>query len=598
MAKRKTKAIKKKTNSTRTTKKKPTKKKATRKKATRKKAAKKKAAKKKATKKKAKRKKKSARKNIVRAKVSTGPTELELWLHAPGMDALLRAGVGGLATVLESLEHENPRRVKMPGAPWKDKQAPWEITADRIILKFGEPKSAGEYLKRLFEYAFQIRKGEAAIDLPSTHGGDQTSVVRAQLQRGLLLTFLQHGQSRKGAKADVERTATIDDKQISYSLRPLTSYKHQSGYKDLIEKDGSLKRKALDISGTLYPGAAVRHNKFGVTKHEGTAAELLAAYFALIGTMALPINRGSAVLLVPEVQNLLSFGFGRQQITPTHYRDCLIGGVGDAVLGVYSRLRGQRVKRTLEVSAVSAFLFRPTVWASQQKSRVAAERIEPLDSDAEVVFRYAAQNFAPAMKSRTVKVGKGKNTKEKEEYFWSISMVKPLIADNLANGLPWFHDFAKFYTRNDPATGKSLRDRLFFEKEGLIKMVNSDVWDDKGEKALVTGVHYALFCQFGKISSEFGSNKGGMKNKFQKEFEKWRIQFVSSKTADQFRFAVCDLMSRARGNNEIQENWQQVLPLLSDANWQHGRDLALLALASYKGKGDKELNGDADVIAT
>ena len=119
-------------------------------------------------------------------------------------------------------------------------------------------------------------------------------------------------------------------------------------------------------------------------------------------------------------------------------------------------------------------------------------------------------------------------------------------------------------------------------------MVNSDVWDDKGQKALVAGVHYALFCQFGRISAEFGSNKGGMQNKFQKEFEKWRIQFVSSKTADQFRFAVCDLMSRARGNKEIQENWQQVLPLLSDSSWQHGRDLALLALASYKGKGDKE----------
>ena len=90
-----------------------------------------------------------------------------------------------------------------------------------------------------------------------------------------------------------------------------------------------------------------------------------------------------------------------------------------------------------------------------------------------------------------------------------------------------------------------------------------------------------------------------MNKKFSKEFEKWRLLFVGSKTADQFRFAVCDLVSRSRGNAEIQESWQQVLPLLSDSHWQHGRDLALLALASYKGRGDKEAanSEDAELVA-
>ena len=39
-------------------------------------------------------------------KKSVGPTELELCLHAPGMDSLLRAGIGGLASVLEAMEGE------------------------------------------------------------------------------------------------------------------------------------------------------------------------------------------------------------------------------------------------------------------------------------------------------------------------------------------------------------------------------------------------------------------------------------------------------------------------------------------------------------
>lgn len=545
-------------------------------------------------------KKVSKKKTFKKTKDPVGPIELELNLHAPGMDSMLRAGIGGLASVLDRLESK-PRHVELPGAPWSGGQPPWEVTPGRIVLKFGKPENAGEYLKRLFQFAFQIDTGEKIIDLPSTYSGKQETAVRSLLQRGLMLTFLQHGQSRKGAKTDETKRLSIDGKPIEISFRPLTSFKHQTGYKDLIEKkDGTLITKFLDIPGTLYPGAAVRHNKYGATKHQGTAAELIAAYFALIGTMPLPINRGSAVLLVPEVVDLCSFGESREFITPANYRDCLIEGVGDAVLGVYSRLRSQPLKRELEVPAVSAYLFRPTVWASQQKSRVAATRIEPLEPFEQKIFGHALTCFRPQIKSRMVKVGKGKNAKEEEQAFFSHSIVKPLIADNLANRKPWFENFSSLFTRNDPATGKPLHPRLFFEKIGLSKMVNSDVWDDKGQKALVAAIHYALFCQFGKISGEFSGNKGGMQNKFQKEFEKWRIQFVSSKTSDQFRFAVCDLMSRARGNKEIQDNWRTVLPLLSDEHWQHGRDLGLLALASYKGKGDKEVaaNGKGQVEGT
>ena len=111
---------------------------------------------------------------------------------------------------------------------------------------------------------------------------------------------------------------------------------------------------------------------------------------------------------------------------------------------------------------------------------------------------------------------KSKKEKDTDKPFFSHSIVKPLIADNLANRKPWFENFSTLFTRNDPANGKPLRNRLYFEKEGLAAMVKQDVWSDEGQKALVAGVHYALFCQFGKISGEFGANRGGMQNKFKK----------------------------------------------------------------------------------
>lgn len=525
-----------------------------------------------------------------------GPTQMELWLHAPQMDALLRAGIGGLAAVLKQLESQGRSGDNqwLPGGPWTDDEPPWEVSNDRIRLHFGDPEDAGEYLKRLFEHAFLIDDSDSVIDLPVTYRSTQDAIVKAWLQRGLMLTFLQHGQSRKVSKKDIEKRLPINGKEVSYSLRPLTSYKHQTGYKELVDKHGVLRNKATELPGTLYPGAAVRHNKFSSrTKHEGTPAELLAAYFALIGTISLPINRGSAVLLIPEVSDLENFARYRADITPRSYDDCLIGGIGDAVLGAYARLTAHSMRRTLNIPAVTGYLFRPTVWASQQKSRVAGTRIEPLDPAFEKIFDYANDFFRPQLKSHNVKTkaprGNIKTTTEVEQSFWSTSMIKPLIADNLANRKPWFEGFANFFTRKDPANGKPLYPRLFFEKKGLANMVDSEVWSHAGQEALVRGVQFALSCRFGEISGQFSGNPQGMKNKFQKEFEKWRIQFVSSKTADQFRFAVCDLMSRGRGNKEIQENWQSVLPLLSDASWQHGRDLALLALASYRGKGDKEI---------
>lgn len=505
---------------------------------------------------------------------------------------MLRAGLGGLAAVLQHIENhwETVTKKSLPGWPWKNNSPPWEIEKERIVLDFGKPELTGEFLKRLFEYAFRVNPHEECIDLPATYkGGGQDRAVAATLQRGLMLTFLQHGQSRKTAPTDVDRNYEIQDKQIPYSIRPVYSYKHQTGYREMVDgKKGTLANKPTELPGTLYPGAAVRHNKFNSqTKHEATVAELLAAYFAMIGTLALPVNRGSAVLLVPHVTDLVTFAKHRHYLTPATLPNCFIGGVGDAILGVYARLREHDISFYTDVPEISAYLFQPTAWATQQKSRVAAARVEPLDVKEAKVFSLAATCLRSQIRSSVVKepIGKGKKTttRDVEHSFWSHSIVKPLIADNLANRRPWFENFSSLFTRKDPASGKPLRTRLYFEKEGLSRMVKADVWSEEGQCALVEGVQFALSCQFGKIAGEFEKNPAGMKNKFQKEFEKWRIQFASAKTAEQFRFSVCDLMSRARGNEAVQENWQSVLPLLS-TNWQHGRDLALLALASYKGK--------------
>ena len=86
------------------------------------------------------------------------PAELTMTLFAPGMSALHRAGLGGLACTLEVIEDQHDRHPfpddELPG-DWSD-GPPWAVTADSVTLRFGEPGAAREYLKRLYALAFGL----------------------------------------------------------------------------------------------------------------------------------------------------------------------------------------------------------------------------------------------------------------------------------------------------------------------------------------------------------------------------------------------------------------------------------------------------------
>jgi CRISPR-associated protein Cas8a1/Csx13 len=115
-------------------------------------------------------------------------------------------------------------------------------------------------------------------------------------------------------------------------------------------------------------------------------------------------------------------------------------------------------------------------------------------------------------------------------------------------------------------------------------------WDGPGEEAIVRSVHEALRCRYGRIAAENLKNPVAMKNRMGREYERLRLAFTGAKTADTLRYALADLWSRAGSNSVLKEGWLQVLPMLLHAKWQLTRDLALLALASYQGKGHENID--------
>jgi hypothetical protein len=97
---------------------------------------------------------------------------LPIRLFDPGMSLLHRAGLGGLACTLKAIEREYEAgrlsKSKLP-APFTGGVPPWDIDEQSVTLRFAKPENAGEYLKKLFAFAFQINK-DGLIYLPGQYG--------------------------------------------------------------------------------------------------------------------------------------------------------------------------------------------------------------------------------------------------------------------------------------------------------------------------------------------------------------------------------------------------------------------------------------------
>jgi CRISPR-associated protein Cas8a1/Csx13 len=534
------------------------------------------------------------------------PDHLTMTLCAPGMSLLHRAGLGGLACTLRAMVHQHEigslPKSKLPG-PFVDGRPPWELDEQTVTLKFDKPENAGDYLQKLFAFAFTIRK-DGLIFLPGQFDTEPSTAVLADLQAGLTLTFLQHGRVRQLAK---EPTTLMYDPEgdglpdIAVQYRKCAGFKHQEAWGEFVEaRTGCLKAETIRVDGPMSPGTVVRHVAFtGDTAAEDPPARMLPLCFALVGCLPLPVNRGVAALLVPEVESLLDFCGDRPAMSPTTPRECQIANAADAALQAQIRLRSKRIVSD-SVPGCYAMTFTPTPWASQQKSRVATIHVARGEKNVLDRFEVALAQLPPRVIVRKVKetVGRGKKKSvvERSEAFRTDSVVRPLVAENLALARPWYAGFVRLLTKTNPATNKPFRQYLSFERKGLNIMISDDkMWDHEGEPLVVKAVHEAIRQSLGRIREETdGKQPEGQprkpasqaaKNRWDRFREKLRLDLAGAKTHSQLRFALADLFSRGGSNQVLRNEWERVLPVIR-SDWQLARDLGLLALASYGRKDD------------
>jgi CRISPR-associated protein Cas8a1/Csx13 len=390
----------------------------------------------------------------------------------------------------------------------------------------------------------------------------------------------------------------LDRDEKSKEKDPVTGKKIKTGQRvknhqafPVIGEDGTLSGELHEIDNKIIPGGMVRHDRFDQSAVRETDAGLICLHFGLVGCVTLSINRVTAALLVPEVQDLLDFIALRKYLTPQTAQDCRIAGAADAALQAQVRLRSRRAAVHSESASCYAMTCRPTQWNKKQKPRVATIHV-PTGNDA-VLDRFArALSLLPPRlvvpnppEQQTKRASKAKT----KEPFWSDSVVRPLIAENLALGRPWYTGFTRLMTSMNPATDKPYRNQLSFERKGLHDMIaDPKMWDHDGEKLVVQAVHEAMRMRYGQIADENKGNPAGMKNRMERFRERLRLSLAGAKLEADVRFALMDLFSRGVNNSVLRDGWATILPVIR-RDWQLARDLGLLALASYAGKGEAEV---------
>lgn len=488
---------------------------------------------------------------------------LTLELFDPGMGLFHRAGLAGLVSTLQWIERNVPVSERPPGS--------WRVEPRTLVL---QAPDAEAFLSRLYALAFQVRDG--LFIMPGKFPLRTPPVeVLATMHRAVTSTFYSHKPSTCGKSRRTHvREYEVDRDVVAVSYDEWTRFGHAEMYCDLV-KDRRLSALPVAYKGGVCPGAMERHAALNGTEAADSAARVLCLHFAIVACLALPgRNSSSGIIVVPEVDSLCRVQAILQALVPSCVHDCHVAGASDAAFQAELRLTLDMQAGTASIPACVGMTTAKKPW--QAFSRDSVVRVNPADSALDL-YRLILDHLP----SRCLATKK--QAKEGSAHFWKPSVCRALFADNLAKGHAWYQDFHRRFA------SKALTTETLYERKELQTMVEKIPWNDTAEHTLVRSVHEAMRRRFGAIAAENTGSPIAMRNRLKREAERLRLALAGAKTQADFRHTITSLWSRTGSLPELQENWTEILPFLSESRWQHGRDLALLALASYKGRSGEEL---------
>ncbi|MGQ4650344.1 type I-MYXAN CRISPR-associated Cas8a1/Cmx1 [Lyngbya aestuarii] len=486
-------------------------------------------------------------------------SQIQLNLGDPSMTLMHRAGLAGLWMTLKQLEQQYPTLAERPG------NFTWSLTPRSISLNW-EGQDL-EVLDWLLKQSFQI-SDEGLISLTGLNPQSMDIETQVTIHQGITGTFLQHNKFFK-SNGKKEQSFKVNKKEIIVEYKRAESYAHQHFSQHLCNEQGQLLKGVIGIAGWLYPGAVARHYAFKEqTQFKETPEQALALLFAPIACQYFvlrsysPGKRVQYALIIPEVTNLEIYARRCWDLKGCGYKNFYASSLQDAGLRFFTYETTIEIARLNQVKRCQLITFGTVDWSPQQKTRTEIVMVEVTE---EVIYNYKIS--CDYFSENRVIQSRGKN-------FISTSFVRGFIADNLVRGLPWWYNFST------KINSKDLFKRVTYEREGLYNMIQNGQWDETAQKLFVKACHEALKKTYGKIYSRTKKDEYAQ---FQRKAERIRAELGRCKNAAAFRQFITDFWARAGRISILEDHWEELLPLTTGMiDWKVARDLALLALASYK----------------
>ncbi|NBD17727.1 MAG: type I-MYXAN CRISPR-associated Cas8a1/Cmx1 [Cyanobacteria bacterium] len=464
-------------------------------------------------------------------------TQIILSLFDP--DTLLphRAGTAGLSLALSALSQEN--------APLQ-----WETNEEAVKL-FWEC-SDREVVKWLVSNTYQIQDGY--LNVPALKLDRQGKYTFTQ---GVTSTLLQHGQQRSLSKNSVAINFQIDEGQpeIQLNVRPLLECYYTRDLKEAFTSKGKFKSE-IPLKGHHLPGLV---ESFVNGAYKESPKGFLALLFLPLACGYYSLPGWRSALVIPEVINLKEWMRRRQSFSGRTYKHFRSSSAGESGLKFLLQEQTASDAKTFKVNYCEVYQLGGQPWdTSQTYLKQAVYRIHPTK---EMLSLYEEASYL--FPSRVVKNDKG-------ETWLAVSKVLPWIADNLIAGNPWYTGFYEFRKANE----------LYGERQGLVKMTQQYLTEE--ERSLFDAVQGAFKVMLANEHQE--ATKQGRQLDYKQVTDKaiYRLQRPSSQ--QQFATALVSFLSRFRAHSAKGKGLEIYGWLQSNNNWRRARDLALLAIATYKGK--------------
>lgn len=492
-------------------------------------------------------------------------------LNAVGITALHKAGLVGLGASLNVL---------------KEKKLLQDITFSmddqRLSIKGLEKNAEG--LHRLLSMVYEIDNG--LINYPLIR--DWPTSRRAKLQQLLFLTFLQHPQSRQAEKTARVVQEPIDEGIIEYNYLPLVDIRHR--YSSVCQEWEAklINHGRIELKGWAYPGAMKRHEKVGesvLTDDPELYPLLLCAPLGCLYFKGIAYDgsggydsKTEAFLAVPrfnslkvQVQKLECFYRKKMRLDG----DLIAVTESDAALQSAIYLEVRSIEQQLKTE-LSVYRFGKVPW-SKQKTRTGVYHTLALS-------RQAVGQYEKFLNNITIYTAKSSNG-------GTYSIVFPaqgLIAENLIHERPWYQGFTRYMA------DKRYQKVRTWSKELNDMVKDLSMWTDEKKRQFVLLFQNGIYNRYGKVSSQAKKSNSDIKSAFKREYDKIRLSFSHCRTREQLRYEIADFFAKNRAKVEdVNRDCELELFLLAskkEYDWQELRDLCLLALASYRGKGSDQLD--------